>query len=81
MVMREIHPAIDLQELAYRVPMRVSNIRCLLDSCYGLTSYPVCPRCDFTLERDFQRYCDRCGQALDWDDYSQALIILPDLDL
>ena len=33
--------------------------------------YPVCPRCGITLEREYQAYCDRCGQALDWKKYGR----------
>ena len=29
--------------------------------------YPVCPRCGSTMEREYQSYCDRCGQRLSWD--------------
>ena len=50
----------------YRVPMAVSSFRYIYDTVYGPTTYSVCPRCECTLERDYQRYCDRCGQALKW---------------
>ena len=39
----------------------VTNIRALGDSYF-----PVCPNCNCTLEREFQSYCDRCGQRLSW---------------
>lgn len=29
--------------------------------------YPVCPRCDCTLDREYMRFCDRCGQKLRWE--------------
>jgi predicted amidophosphoribosyltransferase len=28
--------------------------------------FPVCPRCQLTIERDYQGFCDRCGQCLEW---------------
>jgi len=31
--------------------------------------FAVCPQCQSSLERDFQSYCDRCGQKLDWKLY------------
>ncbi len=31
--------------------------------------YPVCPRCRLSLSREYQRYCDRCGQALGWEQW------------
>lgn len=39
--------------------------------------YYVCPRCRITVEREFVRYCDRCGQHLDWSRYEQAVIVRP----
>lgn len=38
--------------------------------------YPVCPQCRCTIEREYQGFCDRCGQALDWDEYDRALITI-----
>lgn len=37
--------------------------------------FPMCPACRTTLERDYQAYCDRCGQKLSWKNYSKAKII------
>lgn len=37
-------------------------------------SFPVCPRCGTTLEREYQHFCDRCGQKLKWSAYSKAII-------
>lgn len=28
--------------------------------------YYICPRCKRVLARDYQAFCDRCGQHLDW---------------
>ena len=52
-----------IEALAYRFPMAVSEYKQFSDR----DIYWVCPRCHNTLERDFQDYCDRCGQCLDWD--------------
>lgn len=38
-------------------------------------TYPICPRCRISIEREYMSFCDRCGQALDWDSYSDAVII------
>jgi len=40
-------------------------------------AYPVCPQCGISLEREYQHFCDRCGQCLDWKGYKQAKIIYP----
>lgn len=29
-------------------------------------TYFQCPNCKITMEREYQRYCDRCGQKLKW---------------
>lgn len=42
------------------------------------SGYPVCPNCRVTLEREYQSYCDRCGQHLDWSRYEAAEIIYPE---
>ena len=65
---------------SYRVPMAVSAFRYIYDTVYGPTTYPVCPRCKCTLERDYQQYCDRCGQALDWEGSRHTLILLSNSD-
>lgn len=38
-------------------------------------TYPVCPHCRVTVAREYQAYCDRCGQCLSWDEFSQAVIV------
>lgn len=69
---------IDFQEaLTFRLPMRVSAVRAFRFSS-GMTTFPICPRCQITMEREYQSYCDRCGQALDWHGFAQAVIVLPD---
>ncbi len=52
--------------VSHRTPMRVSDLISFSDYTYGSTVFPVCPRCKCSMERDYQRFCDRCGQALDW---------------
>ena len=58
------------------IPMAVVFTRCF-HTCHGLTAFPVCPNCGCTLEREYQNYCDRCGQRLDWNSYNHAAVILP----
>ncbi len=71
----ELYPPHRKQEESppsYRVPICVSAVRAYRDSIFGTTFFPVCPRCRVSLEREYQRYCDRCGQALNWSRYSYA---------
>lgn len=57
---------------SYRQPMNVTEIHLFGDS----TAYPVCPRCRITIEREYQAYCDRCGQALSWKAYHKVIIVI-----
>lgn len=64
------------KEMAFRTPIPVMQIRCVRYH-YGLTGFPVCPQCGRSLEREYQPYCDRCGQCLDWSDFANAVILMP----
>ena len=61
-------PTIKLREIlflkayTYRVPLPVRNVR-VFENGYA---YPICPRCRYTLDREYMSFCDRCGQKLDW---------------
>ena len=63
------------ESLSFRRPMRVIAVRSYRN-CSHLLTYPICPRCGLTMDREYQRFCDRCGQALDWKGFSMALILL-----
>ena len=54
----------------YRMPMQVRQVVLFHDG----NSYPVCPRCNRTIEREYMRYCDRCGQHLNWTTFSFATV-------
>lgn len=60
-----------LSAISYRVPSPVRKIL-LLDSG---ASYPICPRCDEPLDREYMAFCDCCGQKLAWNlfDYATEL--------
>ena len=53
------------KELVYRLPMLVVSA-ITHQSSFGLISFPVCPHCKTSLEREYQSFCDRCGQRLSW---------------
>lgn len=36
--------------------------------------YPLCPRCTSTLDREYMRFCDRCGQRLSWQQLKHCTI-------
>ena len=54
--------------------MQVTHIKCI-QQVNTKEYFPICPSCQITLERDYQAYCDRCGQKLSWKNYSKAKII------
>ncbi len=57
---------------SYRRPMHVREY-ILYQSTFGEESaFYLCPRCDITMEREYQAYCDRCGQCLNWSRIEQA---------
>lgn len=60
-----------ISAVLYRVSMSVVSILVFPNG----DSYPICPRCDNTLEREYMRFCDRCGQRLDWENYDLAEIV------
>ena len=64
------HPATLLSffsaSVSYRLGMRVTEMETLRSALCGQSEYYLCPRCRAALERDFQSYCDHCGQRLDW---------------
>lgn len=47
----------DIEVKSYRIPMPVTRFL-----KYESGIYCVCPRCGITLEWEFMRFCDRCGQ-------------------
>lgn len=55
----------------YRIPLEVKEILLFANGI----SYPICPRCDCTLEREYASYCDRCGQKLGWEDFEEVQIV------
>ena len=57
---------------AYRRAMPVREY-IFYPSQFGTKSeYFLCPRCDITMEREYQSYCDRCGQRLGWKSINKA---------
>ena len=52
-----------INAIAYRIPLPVAEV-ILYESG---SSYPVCPRCNLSMEREYVSFCDRCGQHLTWE--------------
>ena len=58
--------------VSYRIPLPVTKV-----IAYSNTTYPVCPRCAVSLDREYMSFCDRCGQKLNWDLFEHAMVIYP----
>ncbi len=56
----------------YRFPRAVNEYVLYCDAFGTDSAYYFCPHCEITLEREFQAYCDRCGQRLDWRSIHKA---------
>ena len=56
---------------SYRIPMQIR----LYIQHWHRDCYPICPRCERSLERDFLGYCYHCGQKLGWDRLNEVCFI------
>ena len=65
-------PSKSKEALSYREPMKVREACCYHRS---QNAYAICPRCGAPMEREYQSYCDRCGQALSWNSFDTLEII------
>lgn len=53
---------------SYRIPKKVKKIRVHPDNCF----FGVCPRCNNSIDREYQTFCNCCGQRLDWSKLDEA---------
>lgn len=60
------------KELSFR---RAMPVRETVFFTRGDYTYPRCPRCKLTMDREYVRFCDRCGQRLDWSTFEEADVI------
>lgn len=58
-------------EMSFRVPMPVAQIRLF----HPDGAFPVCPQCGISMEREYQNFCEYCGQRLDWKRYKKAQVV------
>lgn len=65
------HSSERISAVLYRIPVPVNKVLVLDNG----TGFPICPRCDCTLEREYMNFCDRCGQKLGWDLFGLAIKI------
>lgn len=52
----------------YRWPRKVKEV-CSYKWC---VEFPRCPRCGISMEREYQRFCDRCSQRLNWSGFDDV---------
>lgn len=60
-------------------PVQVNQVLCRNQNHHN-DYYALCPSCKKPLEREYQNYCDFCGQRLGWKQYHRAELIyeIPD---
>lgn len=68
--MRSHRLSVVMGAVSYRSPRLVWQVF----QTNGGSTYPVCPRCDCTIEREYMSFCDRCGQKLGWSLFSYATV-------
>ena len=57
-----------LCSLTYRMHMHVTKVRIYKDR----NMFAVCPRCNSSVEFEYQRYCSSYGQHLEWTKLEEA---------
>lgn len=57
--------------VSYRIPFPVVEVVVIRSG----DGYCVCPRCDSLLDREYMRFCDRCGQHLAWELLDHARVV------
>lgn len=60
------------EEGVYRVAMRVIHFRLEPFGNGSYTAFPVCPRCGHSMGREYQSFCECCGQKLSWEGFRHA---------
>lgn len=56
--------------VAFRTPFLVTEILLFPNG----NTYPLCPRCNQRLGREYMKYCDWCGQRLGWKGFTSIRI-------
>lgn len=56
--------------VSYRLPQLVREVLLFTSGI----SYPICPRCDNSLDREYMSFCDQCGQRLAWTWFDYASV-------
>ena len=59
--------------ISYRIPLEVAKVVMYPNGI----SFPECPRCKVTIEREYMRFCDRCGQRLGWKKFNHVVVEYP----
>ena len=63
-----------MEAVTYRSPLPVTRIIVYAHN----DSYPICPRCSMSLDREYMSFGDRCGQKLSWHLLDHAIICYPE---
>lgn len=70
-------PIIKIELQMISQPMEVTDVR----SYYTEHSeYCLCPNCNRTMDREYQRHCENCGQKLAWSEYNKGHVTIHHVD-
>lgn len=62
--------AVTFDAVSYRLPLPVKEIIVYQSG----DQYPRCPRCEQSIDREYMLFCDRCGQRLDWCNFTKEKV-------
>lgn len=66
-----LRKSLHLAAYLYRLPVQVRG-RVVFQNG---DSYPICPRCDELIDREYICFCNQCGQRLEWSFFDYAKIV------
>ncbi len=44
-----------------------------IQTMFGYEEYSLCPTCKIPIDREYQNFCDNCGQRLSWTKYASFI--------
>lgn len=68
LAIRWLHKTSPFITLGYRISLPVNEVLVFESG----TSFPICPRCRCTVDREYMRFCACCGQRLGWTYFELA---------
>ena len=61
--------------MSYRTAKIVATYRIFPDHRFGVQTFALCPTCNGDVDRDYQAFCDGCGQKLKWISFRKMVAV------